>query len=448
MTTPEAPQSTQPLETYTNKEGLKVVERFFELPLDYAQPDGKKIQVFARNMIPKAKAKTPEEEAKLPYRGPGFEIALQDSSGFVGEIHEQGYQTLWLDHRGTGLSTAISPEVLTSLKSDQEIADYLKHFRADSIVKDCEAIRKILLGHKKDPEDRKWTIMGQSFGGFCAITYLSFHSDGLKEVFMTGGLAPLVDHPDPVYKATIKKVAQRNKVYYEKYPQDVKRVRDLLTYLEQNEVLLPNGGRLTPSRWQQLGIDFGTSGGIDRVHQLVFRATNDLAIFGRLSYKLLQTVMEKQAYDGNPLYAILHEAIYCQGRAPEWAAARIVSQDPRFSWTHVKTLAESEPIYYYGEMIFPDMFDDYSNLRPLKGAAELLAKDSEWGPLYDLRQLAKNEVKVSAVTYVNYELAQETAAAIKNTEQYITNQLFHNGIHVDPKDVMGRLFTLSKREYD
>ncbi|TFK51612.1 alpha/beta-hydrolase [Heliocybe sulcata] len=458
MTAIETLQDGQTTETYVIKEGVKVVERFFQLPLDYAKPDGKKIQVFARHMIPKWKAKTSKEEDELPYLlylqgGPGFEIPLQDTSGFAKEIHEKGYQTLWLDQRGTGLSTAISPDVLTSLKSDQEIADYLKHFRADNIVRDCEAIRQILIGHKPHPEDRKWTIMGQSFGGFCAITYLSFHSQGLKEVFMTGGLAPLVDHPDPVYKATIKKVAQRNKIYYEKYPRDIKRVRDLLTYLEENEVLLPNGGRLTPRRWQQLGLDLGMSGGIDRIHQLVLRASNDLALFGKLSYKLLQTVERKQDFDGNPLFAILHEPIYCQGQAPRWAAARVVEQDPRFSWAHVKTLAETEPIYYFGEMIFPDMFDDYSNLRPLKGAAELLARDSSWGPLYDLKQLAKNEVKVSAATYiddmyVDYGLAQETAAAIRGTEQYITNQLFHNGIHAEPKEVMQRLFALSRREYD
>lgn len=48
--------------------------------------------------------------------------------------------------------------------------------------------------------------------------------------------------------------------------------------------------------------------------------------------------------------------------------------------------------------IFPDMFDDYSNLRPLKGAAMLLAEDDSWGPLYDLEQLARNEVKVNAAT--------------------------------------------------
>ena len=79
----------------------------------------------------------------------------------------------------------------------------IEAYLAYCIVKDCEAIRKILIGDKEKPEDRKWTILGQSFGGFCALTYLSFYSEGLKDVFLTGGLAPLVDHPDPIYEALI-----------------------------------------------------------------------------------------------------------------------------------------------------------------------------------------------------------------------------------------------------
>jgi hypothetical protein len=37
------------------------------VPLDYANPTGEKIRVFARHLIPKSKAKTIEEEEKLPY---------------------------------------------------------------------------------------------------------------------------------------------------------------------------------------------------------------------------------------------------------------------------------------------------------------------------------------------------------------------------------------------
>jgi len=50
--------------------------------------------------------------------------------------------------------------------------------------------------------------------------------------------------------------------------------------------------------------------------------------------------------------------------------------------------------------------------------------------------------------YVDFGYAQDTASKIKNTEQYITNQLFHDGIREDPSDAMKKLFKISKREYD
>jgi len=270
---------------------------------------------------------------------------------------------------------------------------------------------------------------------------------------LAGGLAPLDKNPDRVYASLIPILRKRNEIYYRKYPQDVKRVRDILTYLEANEVILPNSGQLTVNRWLHLGVRFGMTGGIDHVHQIVFRITNDLELFGRLTFKTLQTIESSYPFDGNPIYAILHEPVYCDGQAPKWSAARVVANHPEFSWAHVKGLADTEPIYFYGEMVFPNAFDDYVNLRPLKGAAEILANDNTWGPVYDLDQLRKNEVKVTAATYfddlyVEFGLSQETAAVIKNTEQYITNQLYHDGVRADSKDVMKRLFKISKREYD
>jgi len=210
---------------------------------------------------------------------------------------------------------------------------------------------------------------------------------------------------------------------------------------------------LTPSRWQQLGICFGQHGGIDEVHQLVFRAFNDLELFNKLSYKTLQLIEQRQSFDGNPIYAILHEPLYCQGRAANWSASRILQKHVQFSWSHVRVQEGSSPLFFTGEMIFPSMFDDYANLRAWKGAAEILAKDDSWGTLYDLEQLSKNEVKVSAVTYFNdmyvdFDLAQETASKIKNTEQYITNQLVHDGMSEDSKDVINTLCKLSKREFN
>ncbi|KAJ7257038.1 alpha/beta-hydrolase [Mycena rebaudengoi] len=444
-------------ETYTLTGSVKVVERFFTLPLDYSNPQGEKIRIFARNLIPTQKAKTAEEQEKLPYLlylqgGPGFECELDGILQIASVVHEQGYQTLWLDSRGTGLSTPFSTELVED-HPDSEIFEYLKHFRADNIVRDCEAIREILIGHNADPEARKWTILGQSFGGFCALTYLSFFPDGLKEVFLTAGLTPLVDHPDPVFDCLMTKVTQRNEVYYQKYPLDIHRVRKILQHLDTNKVLLPNGGVLSPQRWLQLGIDFGMHGGIDRVHQLVLRAANDLELFNKLSYRLLHKIEAKQECDSNPFYAILHEVIYCQGRSAGWACSKVLRKYPKFLWQEMKAGAEDTPVYFTGEMVFPEMLDEFSNLRALKNVANMIAEYDGWPALYDPDQLARNTVKVTSATYYNdmyvdFNCAQETAERIGNIEQYISNQHMHSAIRKDPAVVLSALFKISKREKD
>jgi hypothetical protein len=43
-------------------------------------------------------------------------------------------------------------------------------------VKDAEFVRKSLV--PKDNYDGRWSILGQSFGGFCAVTYLSIAPEG------------------------------------------------------------------------------------------------------------------------------------------------------------------------------------------------------------------------------------------------------------------------------
>jgi len=46
-------------------EGLQVTERYFSLPLDYSEPEGLKIRVFARHVVPLNKGKA---DTDLPYR--------------------------------------------------------------------------------------------------------------------------------------------------------------------------------------------------------------------------------------------------------------------------------------------------------------------------------------------------------------------------------------------
>lgn len=92
--------------------------------------------------------------------------------GWTERALKKGYQILFLDQRGTGLSSTVTAQTLAKQGGPEEQADYLRHFRADSIVEDCESIRKVLTADYPD-EKKKWSIIGQSFGGFCCVTYLS-----------------------------------------------------------------------------------------------------------------------------------------------------------------------------------------------------------------------------------------------------------------------------------
>src|SRR5262249_36284079 len=143
----------------------------------------------------------------------------------------------------------------------QEQADYLKLFRADSIVRDAEVVRGEL------GVDR-WSALGQSFGGFCVTSYLSLAPEGLREAFLTGGLPPLGRPVDDVYALTYRRILERNRRYYERYPEDRERVLDLHRRLEAEEIRLPSGDRLTPRRFRQLGQMLGMSDGAERLHYL------------------------------------------------------------------------------------------------------------------------------------------------------------------------------------
>ena len=121
-----------------------------------ANPSAGTIQLFARSAL---KVEKPADYAPTTYLdrskkqipwliylqgGPGFECRPPQNVSWTNTILDKGYQVLLLDQRGTGLSNAISQSSL-QLRGDEKVqADYMKSFRADSIVKDCEAIRKAL----------------------------------------------------------------------------------------------------------------------------------------------------------------------------------------------------------------------------------------------------------------------------------------------------------------
>lgn len=191
---------------------------------------------------------------------------------------------------------------------------------------------------------------------------------------------------------------KKNKLYYKRFPKDVTRVRQIHEYLSKNEVTLPNGGILSVRRFLQLGIAFGGAGGYDSLHNIVQAASHDLDRLGRLSYRTLNTIQESQSWDTNVIYAILHEAIYCQAnQSSSWSAERVLQEEPfatEFEW-RLENLKQDQPIYFTGETIYPFMLDDFAELRPLKRVANLLA-EKKWGQLYDTKALNNLEGPLAA----------------------------------------------------
>jgi hypothetical protein len=134
---------------------LKVSELLFEVPRDYSNPERGTLKLFGRSVSKYEKPAAPlsEEESRKksckPWMvylqgGPGFGCQPPQDFPMTATILEKGYQMLYLDQRGTGLSTPVSATTLALQGDIHRQADYLKLFRADSIVKDCEAVRKTL----------------------------------------------------------------------------------------------------------------------------------------------------------------------------------------------------------------------------------------------------------------------------------------------------------------
>ena len=414
---------------------MRTVEHFFTVPLDHGATggDAETITVFAREYV--AAGHSAEEAENLPWLlflqgGPGGRGNRFGTLGGWSKAAAKDFRILMLDQRGTGLSSVIDRNTLPLRGNDADQADYLAHFRADSIVADAEAIR-LALGSEP------WTIYGQSYGGFCALTYLSFAPEALRQVLITGGLAPLTGPADDVYRATYQRVAARNAEYVSWYPEDREALERIARHLRSTPEALPDGSPLTVERLQMLGAFLGGNTRVDSLHYLLEDAFTDTPEGPRLSDGFLEQVHGVVSRGSNPLYALMHESIYGQGQPTDWAAWRVLDEYPEFR-------PDAEPLLLTGEMVYPWYFDQDPALRPLREVAGLLAAKNDWKPLYDVRRLATNRVPVAAAVYsddiyVDRKLSLETAATVRGLQVWETGDFHHDGIADDGEGIFARL---------
>jgi len=416
--------------------GMHVRDHLVDVPLDWKRQDGATIQVFAREVSAAARKDETLPLLLFLQGGPGGKSPRPVNGGpsWLAEALAT-HRVILIDQRGTGRSSRIESATMAGLADGPAAADYLSHFRADSIVADCEHLRKTIFG------GGRWETLGQSYGGFLTLTYLSKAPEGLAACYVTGGLAGLTATATDVYRHTYPRVAAKNAAYYQRYEADRDRIGRIADRIEADDIRLPDGDRLSVRRLQTIGIDFGMAPGYENIHWLVDEAFSDTRE-QHLSDSFLASVMALTSFDTNPLFAVLQESIYAQDTTPTgWAAEAVRTEFSDFATGH-------RPLLLTGEMMYPWMFDEIRSLRPFRAAAEALARHDRFEPLYDLQRLAQNDVPVAAAVYfddmyVDATLSLETARAVGNVQAWVTNEFEHDGVR-QSSSVFARLRSMVK----
>jgi pimeloyl-ACP methyl ester carboxylesterase len=417
--------------------GMHIRDHLVPVPLDWSAPaTSPKIDVFVREVVDPTKKTDDLPLLVFLQGGPGGK-SPRPTVGNPSWLAEalKTHRVILPDQRGTGRSTRIEAATMAQFADGAAGADYLVKFRADSIVDDFEHVRKTLFSGKR------WESLGQSYGGFLTLTYLSRHPDALGACYVAGGLASLKPSAEEVYRRTYPRAAAKTARYYKRYPDDVTRVAALADVLDATDVRLPDGDRLTVKRLQTVGIDLGMAPGLENVHWLIDEAFSSS---DRLADHFLTAIMAATSYDGGPLFAVLQESIYGHNTgATNWAAERERAAHPEFA-------PSARPLLFTGEMMYPWMFEEIRSLRPFRAATESLAARGTYPPLYDTARLAANTVPIAAVVYyddlyVDAGLSLATASEVGNLTPWITNEFEHDGIRQSP-NVFKRLVELVKEQ--
>ena len=401
--------------------GLVLTDHELSLPLDHDRPDGPQLTVFAREVAR-------EDGRDLPWLvflqgGPGHEAprptGLPASPAWLGRALRE-HRVLMLDQRGTGRSTPYGRERQADPAAE---AAYLTHFRADAIVRDAEAFRQHLGA-------TTWSLLGQSFGGFCALHYLSAFAGSLEKVLFTGGLPPVGRPVEEVYAATYDRMRVLNERFHEQFPDDAGRLARALDACDAGEVLGPHGRPISRRLLRTVGLQLGMDGGAEALHYLLERDPRSPA-FGHDAHALLPFGAR------NPLYTLIHESCCADGGVTGWAAERVQPED-----------FAGDSLLLTGEHVFGWHLEDDPALAPYAEVARILA-EHPWPRLYDAARLGKAEVPCAAAIYaddpfVDRDFSEETAALLPRMRTWVTADHLHNGLRTDGDQVLDRLLQLTR----
>jgi pimeloyl-ACP methyl ester carboxylesterase len=395
-----------------------LTDHVITVPLDHDRADGPTIEVYAREIA----APDGRDRPYLVYLqgGPGHEAPRPSSRPLTPSWLDRAlrdFRVIMLDQRGTGRSTPYGdpgPDPAAD-------AERLTHFRADAIVRDAECLREHLGA-------RQWSLLGQSFGGYCSLHYLCVAPDSLREVLFTGGLPPVGRPADDVYRATFDTMRMLNRRYHRRFPHDADRLRELLDRCDEGGIRSPDGDPIPRRLVRTIGHHLGMDGGAEQVHHVLELDFDSPAFRHDIAAML--------PFDArNPLYAVLHESSYADGGATRWSAERVQPDD-----------FAGESLLLTAEHLYSWHFADTPALRPYREVAGILA-EHEWPRLYDADVLARVDVPCAAVIYADdpyviRKFSEETADLLPGMHRWLTDEYLHNGLRTDGSRVLDRLLTL------
>ncbi|QBR93200.1 alpha/beta fold hydrolase [Nocardioides euryhalodurans] len=398
-------------------------DHVLEVPLDHDRPDGPTISVYAREVAEHGG----EDRPYLVFLqgGPGSESprpnAFEQPAWIARALRD--FRLLLLDQRGTGRSTPVGSYEQVPGGDVHAKAAYLTHFRADAIVRDCELLREHL-------GVEQWSLLGQSFGGFTATTYLSLAAESLAAVHITGGLPGIGFTTEEIYAQTYVTMQAKCERFYRRFPGDRDRLRAALDLAGAGELRLPSGDVLTPRLLRSIGGALGMDGGEERLHHLLELDPTSPAFSHDVAAQLPFGAR-------NPIYTFLHESCCADGQATRWAAHQVRPA----AYDEDETLLS-------GEHIAPWHFEDCPDLRQYAELAEVLAAH-EWPRLYDEQALRQADVPVAACVYyddafVDREMSLRTAALLPRVDTWITNEHEHSGLRTSGERVLDRLIGLAR----
>lgn len=400
--------------------GLRIDEHTIRVPLDATNAsDMRSINIHASVV-----ARSGGEALPLLLflqGGPGFEaptpLPSPASPSWLDAALER-YRVVLLDQRGTGASTPVGAATVAT--SPQEAAEYLRHFRADAIVRDAEALREEL-------GESRWSVLGQSFGGFTTLSYLSIAPESLDRVYFTGGLSGIGRTPDDTYRDTYAKTRVMVERYYRRFPEHRERVQRLVDLAGAGALRLPDGEQVSVSRVRSLGMLLGSDTG----WQTLWRLLHADPATDAFSFDLAAALPFSPR---NPIYYVLHESCYADGGRTSWAADRVEPDDFR-----------ADPTLLTAEHVRREWADTVPGFRPWRETADLLAQ-VDWPRLYDPEVIASCGVPGAAAIYVNdiyvpLEPSLATASLLPNVATLVTSEHEHSGLRTG--NVLPTLFELA-----